>query len=293
LKDFMPICHLMGDINRAQEYEKTAEKIAENIEKHAWDGEWYLRAFFDNGEPLGSRQNDECRIDSISQSWSVLSKAGNKERTYKAMDSLYRYLVQEEHRLIMLLTPPFDKSKPDPGYIKGYLPGIRENGGQYTHAAVWTVMAFANLGMKETAYKLYNMINPITHAQNYSDAMLYKQEPYVMCADVYSKFPYAGRGGWSWYTGSASWMYQAGIEYILGIKREQDKLYVRPVIPAEWKQFSFTYKFGKTRYLIDVFNPNGKGPQNIEIMMDGKKIDGDSIQMKDDSKEHFVMVTLN
>ena len=293
LKDFAPVCRMMGEPDKAEMFEKTAEGIVENVEQHAWDGEWYIRAFFDNGEPLGSRQNDECRIDSVSQTWSVLSGGGDRERAHKAMDSLYKYLVREEDRLIMLLTPPFDKSKPDPGYIKGYLPGVRENGGQYTHAAVWAIMAFASLGMKEVAYRLYNMINPVTHAQNFADTMKYKQEPYVVCADVYSTYPHAGRGGWSWYTGSASWMYQAGVEYILGIRREKDMLYLKPVIPQEWKNFSFTYRYGGTRYIVDVFNPKGEGAQEVEIIIDGRKLQGNGIKMTDDGADHFVMVTLN
>ncbi len=290
IKDFSRICKIKKDHGTVKKYNDIAEELKKNIDEHAWDGEWYLRAFFDNGETLGSRHNNECRIDSISQSWSAISGAGNNEKVEKAMNSFFRYLVQEEDRLIMLLNPPFDKSEPDPGYIKGYLPGIRENGGQYTHAALWAVIAYAKLGMGDTAYKLFNMINPITHAQNYSEVMKYKQEPYVVSADVYSKYPHAGRGGWSWYTGSAGWMYQAGIEWMLGIRKKGRYLYVNPVIPGVWKHFSFTYRFGEARYHIDVENNEGLTYGRISIMMNGREIHAKGIKLIDDGKDHGILV---
>ena len=207
LLDFIAIMQIEEDNDRIVRYTSAAEELAKNAEEHGWDGEWYRRAYFDNGDPLGSRQNTECRIDSISQSWSVLSGAANPDRARKAMSSMSRYLLKEEERLLMLLTPPFDRSEPNPGYIMGYLPGIRENGGQYTHGAVWASMAYAKLGMGDEAFKIFNVLNPITHTFNYSDIMKYKVEPYVMAAESIRYNSSMREGRWGWYTGSAGWMY--------------------------------------------------------------------------------------
>lgn len=256
LLDFREICLLKNHTEKAAELEQQASQLIENIEKHCWDGDWYLRAFFDNGQPLGSRQNDECRIDAISQTWSVISGGADPRRAAKALESLRKYLVKEEEQILLLLTPAFDKTVHDPGYIKGYLPGIRENGGQYTHAAVWNVIAFAKWGDGDAAYDMYRMLLPTSHSHTYAEAMKYKQEPYVMSADIYSCYPHVGRGGWSWYTGSAGWMYQAGIYWMLGIQKLDDRLVIEPNIPSFWEGYSFTYKHGNTVYEVNVTNPN-------------------------------------
>ena len=213
------------------------DAYAEAVERSAWDGEWYRRAYFDDGSPLGSRTSDECKIDSIAQSWSVISGAGQPDRTRVAMQSLNKYLVREDARLILLLTPPFDKTTHDPGYIQGYLPGVRENGAQYTHAALWAVLATAMQGDGDRAFELFQMLNPITHADSAKGVDTYKVEPYVVAADVYTAKGHLGRGGWTWYTGSASWMYRTALEAILGFHQRGEELFIKPCIPASWKEF--------------------------------------------------------
>ena len=217
------------------------------IEQHGWDGEWYRRAYFDDGSPLGSAGNAECRIDSIAQSWSVLSGAGGAERSRAAMEALDRHLVRREDGLVQLLDPPFDKSASNPGYIKGYVPGVRENGGQYTHAAIWAAMAFAELGDSRRAWEIFSMINPVNHAQSAAAVATYKVEPYVMAADVYAAAPHTGRGGWTWYTGSAGWMYRLALESLLGLRLEGDKLRLAPCLPASWPGFKLRYRYRDTR----------------------------------------------
>ncbi|RYE95212.1 MAG: cyclic beta 1-2 glucan synthetase, partial [Oxalobacteraceae bacterium] len=220
---------------------EAAQKLRGHLEAHAWDGNWYRRAWFDDGTPLGSTQSDECRIDSISQSWSVLSGAADPLRAKQAMASLDQYLVKREAGLIQLLDPPFDKTPHDPGYIRGYVPGVRENGGQYTHAAVWSAMAFAHLGDREKAWELANMINPVHHGEDAAAVAVYKVEPYVLAADVYGVAPHVGRGGWTWYTGSAGWMYRLLTESLLGLHREGSRLSLRPCIPADWTEYKLQY----------------------------------------------------
>ncbi|MFA7242119.1 MAG: hypothetical protein WC091_18555, partial [Sulfuricellaceae bacterium] len=208
-------------------------QLRRNIEQHGWDGAWYRRAYFDDGTPLGSIDNTECRIDSVSQSWAVLSGAGDAKRARIAMKALDERLVRRTHALVQLFNPPFDnQSKLDPGYIRGYVPGVRENGGQYTHGAVWAAMAFAALGDSERAWALLTMINPVNHALSAEGVSIYKVEPYVAAADVYAAAPHIGRGGWSWYTGSAGWMYRLILESLLGLKLDVDKLHLAPCLPA-------------------------------------------------------------
>jgi cellobiose phosphorylase len=234
LTQFAKISRLHGDTSFEELCNKEAQQLRLNIEQHGWDGLWYRRAFFDNGAVLGSAKNQECRIDSIAQSWSVLSGAGNSNHSRLAMESLSQYLIRSDIGIVLLLHPPFDKSSLNPGYIKGYVPGVRENGGQYTHGAVWAAMAFAALGDNNRAWEILTMINPINHA-NYPEAMAtYKVEPYVVAADVYAFAPHTGRGGWTWYTGAAGWMYRLIVEYLLGLKREGDKLFFAPCLPADW-----------------------------------------------------------
>jgi cyclic beta-1,2-glucan synthetase len=244
------------DAERAARYTGLVKTITQAIEKDAWDGKWYRRAYFDDGTPLGSALNDECRIDSISQTWGIISGLADNERAKQALEEVYHHLVKENDRIICLLTPPFNKSSLEPGYIKGYLPGVRENGGQYTHAGVWVVIATALLGRGSRAFELYELMNPVNHTSSDAGAAKYMAEPYVMCGDVYGVDPHVGRGGWSWYSGSAGWLYQAGLEYILGLKVRGDHIEFDPCIPAAWPNFHIIYKFKGTEYRIEVLNPD-------------------------------------
>ncbi len=229
LMRFAGLARTRGDIAFADRCEREAAKVRRNIELNGWDGLWYRRAYFDDGTPLGSAKNAECQIDSVAQSWSVLSGAGDPERSRLAMEAVDRRLVRRDHGLIQLLDPPFDKSALNPGYIKGYVPGVRENGGQYTHGAIWAAMAFASLGDARRAWELLAMINPVNHAGSPEAIATYKVEPYVVAADVYAVPPHTGRGGWTWYTGSAGWMYRLIVESLLGLRLEEDKLRLCPV----------------------------------------------------------------
>jgi len=249
---FAEICDLMGDHNRADEYRARTNEIHKALEAHGWDGEWYLRAYYDDGSRLGSSVNNECRIDSIAQSWAVISGNADPERANQAMESVYTHLVRSEDELILLFTPPFQRTARDPGYIKGYPQGIRENGGQYTHAALWTIWAFAQLGQGDRAAELFRLINPIHHSNTPEKAERYRVEPYVIAADVYGVTPYIGRGGWTWYSGSASWMYRLGTEMILGLRRSGDYRQRHPCIPNDWLEFEISYRFGSSIYHIHV-----------------------------------------
>ncbi|HEX2975717.1 MAG TPA: hypothetical protein VHO68_07240, partial [Bacteroidales bacterium] len=269
--------------------EKTAQALKENIGKNAWDGLWYRRAYFDNGLPLGSSSNEECQIDSISQSWSILSGAGDKDRSKSAIDSVSARLVRRDYSLVQLLDPPFDKSDLNPGYIKGYVPGVRENGGQYTHAAIWVAMAYAKMGDNEGASEILNIINPVRHSLTFEDASRYKVEPYVVSADVYAVSPHTGRGGWSWYTGSAGWMYRLIIESILGIRLEVDNLYLDPCVPKEWESFMINYRYRETIYRIKMNRLDGNMPV-LRILVDGRESQEEYIHLIDDKLEHNVEV---
>ncbi|HXB13873.1 MAG TPA: cyclic beta 1-2 glucan synthetase, partial [Bacteroidia bacterium] len=269
---------------------KEAEQLKKNIDKNAWDGQWYKRAWFDNGTPLGSSENEECKIDSIAQSWSVLSGAGDAKQASLAMEATYKNLVQKDTRVIQLLEPPFDKSGLNPGYIKGYVPGVRENGGQYTHAAIWMIMAFAKLGNNRRVWELLDMINPVNHGKSAEEIAVYKVEPYVLAADVYACAPHAGRGGWTWYTGSAGWMYQLITESFLGLQREGNKLKIAPCIPAEWEAFTMHYRYVKTVYHIVVRQKENVG--NTRVTLDGIEEITSVITLMDDEKEHNVELLL-
>ena len=285
LDGFEELCRYKNDIEKSQEYEGFKGFIKENLEKEAWDGGWYRRAYFDNGKPLGSRENDECKIDSIAQSWAIISKAAKEERAIEAMEAVDRYLVDKDKGLIKLLAPPFDKSSLEPGYIKGYVAGVRENGGQYTHAAVWVILALTKLGMGSKAWKYYNMINPINHSNTELEARRYKVEPYVMCADVYIKEPHGGRGGWSWYTGASGWMYKVGIEDILGLKKVEGKGYIiKPCVPDEWKEYEINIKNKLEDYNILIRRGKEKG-----IFINGEKQDNNLIP-KDKGKLKIVVI---
>ena len=269
--------------------EDEAAKLQASIQAHGWDGEWYRRAYFDDGTPLGSAGNDECRIDSIAQSWSVLSGAADDARRRQAMQSLYQRLVRRDAGLVLLLDPPFDRSVPDPGYIKAYVPGVRENGGQYTHAAIWAAMAFAELGDGARAWELLRLINPVNHGKSDERIDVYKIEPYVVAADVYGVAPHVGRGGWSWYTGSAGWMYRLILESLLGVRREGDRLRIAPVLPRDWPSFKIDYRHGETLYRIEVLQSAQAGEAG-EVMVDGIAQPDLSIPLLDDRQEHEVVV---
>nr|MBA3555824.1 hypothetical protein [Gemmatimonadales bacterium] len=274
----------------AAEFRTRADAYVAAVEEQAWDGEWYRRAYFDDGTPLGSSESDECRIDSIAQSWSVISGAGAPERQAQAMRSLEEHLVEEDARLLLLLTPPFDETKHDPGYIKGYLPGVRENGAQYTHAALWAVLATALRGDGDRAFQLFQMINPLSHSRTPAEVAAYKVEPYVVAADVYTAEGQLGRGGWTWYTGSASWMYRVGLEGILGFRKRGSTLAIEPRVPAGWAEFTIEYRYGGSVYAIVVQRPQAVGGGTAEIVLDGAVLDGPMIPLVDDGARHQVVV---
>ncbi|MBE2198904.1 MAG: cellobiose phosphorylase [Anaerolinea sp.] len=289
LQAFSHLCRQRGDERRSAQFVQQAEMYRQALEIHGWDGEWYRRAYYDDGTPLGSNINDECRLDAIAQSWGVLTGLARPERARQAMQAVEEHLVREEERLLLLFTPPFNKTPKDPGYIKGYLPGIRENGGQYTHAALWSIWAFAHLGEGEKAEALYRLINPIYRADTAAKAAQYKVEPYVISADVYGVPPHEGRGGWTWYTGSSSWMYRLGIEGILGLSREGEMLCLQPRIPASWPGFKMVYRYGRTLYHITVAR-NGRGESHL--MLDGKPLAENRIPLVDNGRSHDVVLHL-
>jgi cellobiose phosphorylase len=289
---FIPICKEQGDLERAEKYQNVKAEIIVAIEKTAWDGSWYRRAYFDNGDVLGSAGNSECKIDSIAQSWSVISGAGDSERSLQAMNSLEDYLVSREDGLIKLLTTPFDKSELEPGYIKGYIPGVRENGGQYTHAAAWAIIAFAKMGDGDKAWELFELINPINHTTNMRDYTRYKVEPYVLAADVYSTYPHTGRGGWTWYTGAAGWMYRAGLEYILGFQKNGETIVIDPCIPGKMKEYQISYNYLETNYQINIKNPDGVNKGVKTISVDGIISTRNVINLVNDKVNHQVEVLM-
>jgi cyclic beta-1,2-glucan synthetase len=292
LRELASIAESVGDAELAGKYRVGAERLAAAVEGQAWDGGWYVRAYYDDGQPLGSTRNRECQIDSIAQSWAVLSGVADPERARQAMGAVSQRLVDTDARLVRLFTPPFDQTPRDPGYIKGYPPGIRENGGQYTHAAIWTVWAFAELGDGDRAAALFDLLNPITHADTPEKVARYRVEPYVVAADIAGRAPHVGRGGWTWYTGSAGWLYRLGIEGILGLQRWGDELRINPCIPARWDRFTVTYRFRRSTYSICVENPDGvnRGVQKIE--MDGEALSAQTIPLLDDGVAHVVTVRM-
>ncbi len=293
LRQFGTLARRHDDAGFADFCMEQGERLAENLDLHGWDGAWYRRAWFDNGTPLGSAESSECQIDSISQSWSVLSGAGGHDRARAAMQSMYERLVRADDALIQLLDPPFDKSDLDPGYIKGYVPGVRENGGQYTHGAIWAAMAFAALGDNKRAWELTTMINPANHGNSPESIATYKVEPYVMAADVYAVAPHTGRGGWTWYTGSAGWMYRLLVESLLGLRLEVDRLHVTPCLPAHWEGLKIHYRFRETVYHIAVSQTRVDETGRCGILgvaLDGVELNDHAIPLVDDQREHPVEV---
>ena len=293
LKDFAGVAERRGEEERAARWRSKAASLKASLEKEAWDGEWYKRAFFDDGAPLGSSENDECQIDSIAQSWAVISGAGDTQRARRAMESVEQRLVRRDERLVLLFSPPFDRTPLDPGYVKGYLPGVRENGGQYTHGAIWSAVAFAMLGEGDKAVDLFKLLSPIHHASDRTKVDVYKVEPYVTVADVYSEPPHVGRGGWTWYTGAAGWLYRLGLESILGFQKRGSALRIDPCIPKEWKGFEIAYRHGDALYRITVENPKGVCRGVSSISLDGSPLpEGALIPLTDDAREHQVQVVL-
>ena len=282
----------LGHGERAARWSDHARKLQQALEREAWDGAWYRRAYFDDGTPLGSATNDECRIDSIAQSWSVISGGADPQQASRAMASVDEYLIRRGDGLVLLFTPPFDSGQLEPGYIKGYVPGVRENGGQYTHAALWTLIAFAMLGDGDRAGELFSVLNPINHTSTRAGLHRYKVEPYVAAADVYAEPQHVGRGGWTWYTGSASWMYRAALESMLGFHLRGNVLTIDPCIPRGWREFEITYRRGSAVYHIKVENPTSVCCGVTELRLDDNIQPANEIPLTDDGATHEVLVLL-
>ena len=299
LARFKPIAEVRGDHDRARAWRQCAATVRAALERDGWDGAWYRRGYYDDGTLLGSDRSDECKIDVIAQSWSVMSGVADPERAAQAMAAVDARLVDRKNRVAMLFTPPFDRAQQDPGYIKGYPPGIRENGGQYTHGSVWSIFAWAKLGDGDRAGELFNIFNPIRHADSTEAIAQYKVEPYVSCADVYSVASLAGRGGWTWYTGSAGWLYRAGLEAILGFHVRGDRVRIDPCIPKAWPGFSITYRYRSSHYIIEVENPDGVSRGIAKVELDGVAVTGTphppsgaEVPLNDDGGEHRVKIVL-
>jgi cyclic beta-1,2-glucan synthetase len=294
ITEFAPLAAARGEHARAVAWYGHAAALRDSLERDGWDGDWYRRGYYDDGTPLGSATSDECRIDSIAQSWAVISRAADGVRAARAMAAVDEHLVRRDDGLVLLFTPPFDRTAQDPGYVKGYPPGIRENGGQYTHAAIWSAIAFAMLGDGDKATELWSLLNPIHHSSSRTAAYRYKVEPYVVSADVYGQPPHLGRGGWTWYTGSAAWMYRAGIEWILGLRVQGATFLVDPCIPKAWPSFEIDFRHGATRYEISVQNPDGVNRGVAGIELDGSALSAGSttVPLVDDGSTHRVRVLL-
>ena len=293
LTEFAKVAETRGDVEHASRWRTHVTQLKTSVEAEAWDGAWYRRAYFDDGTPLGSATNAECRIDSIAQSWGVISGAADSERAQRAMNSVREYLVRHGDGLLLLFTPPFDKTEHDPGYIKSYPPGVRENGGQYTHAAIWSVIAYAMQGEGDQAAELLRMLNPINRTTTRTGVYAYKVEPYVLAADIYAEAPHTRRGGWTWYTGAAGWYYRTGMEWILGLQVQADKLVFNPCIPKAWRSYSIVYQHETSRYEITIENPQGVSRGVSLIELDGERqLHGNSIFLRDDGQLHQVRVLL-
>jgi cyclic beta-1,2-glucan synthetase len=292
LTDFTPFCGERSEKLRETKYQRHIEDLKNALEKNAWDGNWFRRAYFDDGTPLGSAENEECRIDSIAQSWSVISGGASLHQATRAMASVDEYLIRRGDGIVLLFTPPFNKSSLKPGYIKGYIPGVRENGGQYTHAAIWTLMAFAMLGDGDKAGELFALLNPINHASTRAGLHKYKVEPYVTSGDVYGEQSHLGRGGWTWYTGSAGWMYRSALESMLGFILKAETLKIEPCIPRNWQEFEIDFRYGKTLYQIRVENPSGVCRGLVEIRLDGNLLLSNEIPLVNDGQNHQIKIIL-
>jgi cyclic beta-1,2-glucan synthetase len=292
LRSFRQMCVLRNEHGLATLCEGRIDHLQSALDLHAWDGEWYRRAYFDDGAPVGSGLNPECRIDSLAQSWAAISGGPNRHRMDRALEAVDRYLVREADKLILLFTPPFQNSEPSPGYIKAYPPGVRENGGQYTHAALWVALAYLRQGNGKRAVELLRMLNPIELTRSPADVARYKCEPYVLAADVYSLEGHVGRGGWTWYTGSSAWMYRVWIEEVLGFKLRGQTLSIDPTIPPEWPGFSLSYVHGNSTYRVAVSNPEHIGHGIASVSVDGERLPSGWIQLQDDGRSHIVQIQM-
>ncbi|HKV64952.1 MAG TPA: cyclic beta 1-2 glucan synthetase, partial [Rhodanobacteraceae bacterium] len=289
LRRFAPLAARRGDAATAADLSATERELKTMLQRHAWDGDWYLRAWSDDGTAIGSARSEECRIDSLPQSWSVLAGLGDRARSERALDSVLTHLVDPDAGIVKLFTPPFDKTPLDPGYIKGYVPGVRENGGQYTHAAIWVAMALAEAGRVDDAWRITRMLNPINHTFDIGAARRYRLEPYAVAADVYAANSHTGRGGWSWYTGSAGWMYRMLTESLLGLRREGARLHIEPRVPDDWQRWTATWRHGRTRYHIEFVRKPGDACV-ADISVDGQLQPASAIELVDDGSDHEVLV---
>ena len=291
LKRFCKIGEIEHDKD-VPRYLKIMEQLRENLNHYAWDGAWYQRAYFENGTAIGTHESEECKIDSISQSWAVISGAGDVEKGNIAMENLENHLVDRENMMIKLLTPAFHRTELNPGYIKSYIPGVRENGGQYTHGAVWAILASAKIRNGQKAMEYFHFLNPIEHAATKERAVKYKVEPYVVVADIYASPQMIGRGGWTWYTGSSSWLFCAGLEGILGIQKEGDALKLNPCIPSDWESFSVSFQFEDTSYQINVYQQDSFQHQIFTIYQDNNLVTTNQIHLINDKMEHRIDVIM-
>jgi cyclic beta-1,2-glucan synthetase len=290
--EFAELARQRGDRERVTWCTERVARLAQAVEKHGWDGQWYRRAYFDDGTPLGSRQNSECTIDAIAQSWAVIAGIGDPQRAKQALRSSEERLISARHKLMQLLDPPFQQTVPDPGYIQAYPPGIRENGGQYTHGVLWTVLALTLEGEGDRAAALFSHLNPIRHGDTPDAVAVYRVEPYVVAADVYGASEHAGRGGWTWYTGSAGWMYRITLENILGVRRNGHTLSFVPCIPSSWNSFEIDYGYGSSRYHIVMQNPDNVCQGVVTVELDGRAVSNGMIKLESDGQTHEVRVTL-
>jgi cellobiose phosphorylase len=284
------IAESRDDPERSNRYREKASELRLALEQAGWDGEWFRRAYFDDGTPLGSSLNEECRIDSLVQSWAAISGAADAAQIDQALEKVEEYLVDKNVGIIKLFTPPFNQPSHNPGYINGYPPGVRENGGQYTHAAIWVIWAYALRGNGKQVGELISLINPVNHSIKNSGR--YKVEPYVIAADVYSEATHLGRGGWTWYTGSAAWLYRLGLEKLVGLRREGDFLCFEPCIPPGWPQVEVTYREGESLYTITILNPDGLSIGTTQFELDGLCCPGRKIPLRDDGQNHRVKVVI-
>jgi cyclic beta-1,2-glucan synthetase len=294
LEQFADIARARKDTERVQRWLEHRERLRAALENEGWDGDWYRRGYFDDGSPLGSARNAECQIDSIAQSWAVLSGAANPARAAHAMAAVYERLARPATQQLLLFTPPFVDADPNPGYIRAYPAGIRENGGQYTHGSIWSLMAFARLGDGERAKELFDYFSPIRHTLDAAAVERYKLEPYAVAADIYAEPAPAGRGGWSWYTGAAGWLYRAGLEAILGLRVQGNELLIQPCIPRAWRRYEVRYRHGSTTYEITVTNPFGATTGISHVELDHVTLLRPPIRIPlvDDRGEHVIRVVM-
>jgi cyclic beta-1,2-glucan synthetase len=289
---FAELLERRGEPAEAEAHRERARRLAGAVEAGAWDGQWYRRAYYDDGTPLGSAQSEEARIDSLPQSWSVICGLGNPERSGIALRAVLEHLVRGEDGMVLLFTPPFDRSPHDPGYIKGYLPGVRENGGQYTHGSLWVPLALARRGDGDKAVEILRMMNPVEHARTPEATQRYKVEPYVVVADIYALCGQIGRGGWTWYTGSAGWMYRVWLEEIFGFRLRGDTLVIDPCIASDWPGFTLRYRCGSTWYDITVENPQRASRGVTLVELDGAPLRDRTIPLHDDGAQHTIRVRM-